>query len=112
MILILLLASTCNITFGSISEIGHVNLLLLQGRITLPTGGVGGVTFTPDPAITNRSYQHTSRPLFGPEVSRAAQQASRRYTSKYTPAAPQLISSREVATEAVRRSLYGRRWGW
>jgi hypothetical protein len=104
MISILLLASA----IGSFSDLGYVNMLLLQGRITLPQGGVGGVTFKADSALTNRSFSHSSTPLFGPQVSHAARQS----TTRYTPKTPQLINSRQVANEAVRQSVYGRRWGW
>ena len=98
---------------GALMDIGHLNVLLLQGRITLPSahGGTGGVTFKPDPILSNRSFDHSSRPLFGPEVSRAARQSSRTRYPQYTPAASQLINSRDVATYATRRAA-GLGWGW
>lgn len=114
MIAFLILASTCNLAYGSLTEASLVNVLLLQGRITLPSahGNTGGVTFKPDPALSNRSYNHSSQPLFGSSVSHAARTSSRSSSSKrYTPAAPQLINSREVATYATRRAA-GLRWGW
>ena len=110
-ILVLTLALSSNFGWGQMSSVAGVQLhhLLLQGRIVLKSGPGGGVTVKPDPYVTNRSYNHSSRPLFSSQTAHAA----RRSTSRYTPAAPQLITSREVARESVYRSVIGgRRWGW
>lgn len=110
---LLIFAASCHLHVTSFADVGQFNLLLLQGRIVLPQGGVGGVTFKPDPGLSNRSFDHSSRPLFGPEVSRAARTSSQRSSyPRYTSPAPQLINSRSVATEAVRRSVFGGYWGW
>ena len=86
---------------------GLLHLLVMQDRIVLKRGEGGGVTIKPDPARVTPSYDHSSRPLFGTQTSYAAKRSTQRYTPP-----PPLITSRDVARESVRRSAYGRRWGW
>jgi hypothetical protein len=107
---LILLTLMCDIVVADAAQLdgpAHFNLLAMQDRIVLKRGEGGGVTIKPDPNRPAQSYSHSSRPLFGSQTGYAA----RRSTQRYTPPPP-LITSREVARGAVRRSVYGNRWGW
>ena len=113
MVSLLLIASTCQLAIGGLTDIAPIHLMLLQGRITLPSANnnTGGVSFKADPALSSRSYNHSSRPLFGSNVSYAAKQSSRTRYPTYKPTSPQLINSRDVARYTTLRSA-GIGWGW
>jgi hypothetical protein len=105
-------SQTINRRLVSIENTSHGNrtefvMLIMQDRIVLKQGAGGGVSTRSDFSRANRSYSHSSRPLFGPQASHAAKHSS----SRYSPPAP-LVTSREVARESVRRSIYGNRWSW
>jgi hypothetical protein len=104
-------ASPIATVFGNAADVmdvmdfNHFDLLVaMQGRISLRSGPGGGVTITPDPAPARPSYDHRSQPLFGSQSGYAVRRSRQR-------SAPPLITSREVAREAVRASAFGgARW--
>lgn len=107
---LILLVLACDLLAADAAQLNgplHFNLLAMQERIVLKRGEGGGVTIKPDPYRTAPSYSHSSRPLFGTQTSYAAKRSIQRYTPP-----PPLITSREVARESVRRSVYGSRWRW
>ena len=63
----------------------------------------------PSSAHATGSFSRGSRPLYGSTAARAS--SARHRSSSYRTPAP-LITSREVARQAVRREVYGTYWRW
>jgi len=105
LILLLLMSDVVVHDVTSFNGPVYFNMLVMQDRIVLKRGEGGGVTIKPDPYRGSQAYSHSSRPLFGSQTSYAARRSSHRSALP-----PPLITSREVARAAVRRSAYGSRW--